>query len=254
MADRRDELLLYVAIWGIISLTAFIIAFYVVFFVATGASSATETSWDRVLNFPPVIAAVVGAGLGWYVHQQLSAKFHRTGNSFALVIQMRTSSEFISHTKKLAAVYSIFDPFPSTDCEYALRNNKRVELDQLRRTISAHPEKHDATAKLKCLNELAKIEAIEGLKYLLNFYEFMAFAIQAADLDETLLYETISPHVVGWYNQTKVLREALSERPGDKLAFQHLERLVKGYKETAARKVIDFDGWEKRLAHEAANT
>jgi len=61
----------------------------------------------------------------------------------------------------------------------------------------------------------------------LNYYEFMAVAIELGDLEESIVYETMSPHVVGLYNRAYACIEYVRGRDGgEPLAFEHLEILV----------------------------
>ena len=102
--------------------------------------------------------------------------------------------------------------------------------------------------------DLAKVEAAEGLKYLLNFYEFMALGTHVGDLDETLLYETISPSVVGWYTRSELHCKHVRSTPTDKLAYEHLDKLVNGYKVKIGGKEMEIDGWKKKLDLDKANS
>jgi Domain of unknown function (DUF4760) len=250
MTDRRHELLFYVTAWGILSLILILVAFYTVYFIVVPDSESQQ--WDRILNLPPVFAAVFGTAIGWYVHQQLSAKLHRTSNSFALVMQTRTSTEFLKHTRSLYAAYPPPTEFQTEDAKY-FETSKRIEIDRIGRelAVALNP---DLTKKGAYLRDLAKVEAVEGLRYLLNFYEFMAFGIHAGDLDETLLYETVSPSVVGWYTRSQTYCDKIRATAANKLAYQHLHRLVEGYKTKVGNKEEEIDGWKKRLDIEKANS
>jgi Domain of unknown function (DUF4760) len=249
MARRKHELLVYVAVWGIISLILWLASFYATFFFLV----VNTDKWDKILNLPPVFAAIIGAGIGWYVHQELSAKFHRTSNSFNLVMQTRTSAEFIRYTRDLYAYYSKCETLPDEVVKCDLPA-KRIELGQRKRELEANPqEEMFSQKKLAYLNDLAMLEAIEGLRYLLNFYEFMSFAIHAGDLDENLLYETVSPSVVRWYNRSKDYQSHVTTNDqGNKLAYQHLTKLVEGYTTMVGSKVTEIPGWERRLDIEKA--
>jgi hypothetical protein len=246
MVDRHHEYVFHVALWGIASLLLVLFAFYAIYFIVVD----DQTHWERILNLPPVFAAVFGAAIGWYVHQQLSAKNHRTNNSFNLVIQTRTSAEFLKQTRNL---YSAYPPtgFNSNDTDY-FDTMKRVAVYQKGRNLEAK-EKPTEDEKLAHLNELSKMDAVEGLMYLLNFYEFMAFGIQAGDLDENLLYETLSPSVVVWYSRARPFIDFLHSKNDNKLAYQHLDKLVEGYSRKVGDKDEVVDGWRKRLEIEKAN-
>lgn len=252
MAARRHELVTYVAVWGIVSLTVFVVAFYFVYFAVTDGKEPDGATWDRLLNFPPVIAAVVGAAIGWYVHQQMQAKFHRTTNSFNLVMQTRTNSEFINHFRKFASVYPSTREVPPEHSPYFLPS-KRGEIDEIGEKVEHDGASITKEQALEYWTGLRYVEAIEGLKYLLNFYEFLALGIKLGDLDDSLLYETISPSVVGLYERSKAYRMDVRKRASDKLAFQHLECLVCGYTEAIGRRTVNIEGWAKRLEREKAD-
>jgi hypothetical protein len=251
MTDQRHELVFYVASWGLVSLVVWLVAFYVLFFILIPDQTA-RNQWDRVLNVPPILGALFGATIGWYVHQQLNAKLHRTSNSFALIMQTRTNTEFLKYTRSLYAVYPPPDEFPAEDLMF-LKAHKRAELDKFTLEIQIGAE-IDPQKKRSYLHELSKVEAIEGLKYLLNFYEFMAQGVHAGDLDETLLYETISPSVVGWYSRCQAYCNQVRSAPSNKLAYQHLHKLVEGHVMKVGTKEIEVHGWKRKLEIEKANT
>lgn len=247
MIKERHTYVLFVAMWGLISLAVFLTWFYLMFFALAPTDATGITRWERILNLPPVIAAAVGAGIGWYVHYQMNAKLHRTANSFSLAMQTRTNSEFVARVKALKATYPDLTPkepkYFSKDSRQALEA-RRLAL-KYSASITLDEQKDFATDEMK-------VEGIDSVRYLLNFYEFMAFAIRAGDLDESLLYETISPAVVGIYDGSKAYREAVNGRSEDALAFQHLHDLVSGYEDSVDGKSIRVSGWRERLELEKA--
>jgi len=140
-----------------------------------------------------------------------------------------------------------------TSCSHAAAVGSAVGQQTLpnpEAALQARVVHYDSEAE-KAANEHTKITAIAGLRYLLNFYEFMAKGIRAKDLDEDLLFGTLRSIVVALYNDSaeyrKFVREgnntsALPDRGpvkvGQKAAFSHLAWLVEGDN--------DRKGWASR--------
>lgn len=243
MAARdRHRAVAYVAAWGTIGLIVLTATWYAVFFAFVPADSVNFASFERLLNVPPALVAVFGAGLGWYVTYQSSMKTHRTNNSFALVQQTRTSTEYL---RCLRAFQTQFPPGVSMDGTseefFAVNVMSRLpaleeELDQaVRREQRAEQVLERGTrASTEIRREMRTIEAVLAAKYLLNYYEFMAFAIDSGDLDDELLYETISPTVVSIFKRTRGYRCYMQEK-ADPRAMEHLESLVERWDDLAER-------------------
>lgn len=247
LAAERHRHVLQVVLWGLISLTVTLVAFYL-FFFALAETKDQQEQWERVLNLPPVIAGAVAAAIGWYAAHQFAAKNHRTNNSFQLVMQTRCNTEFVKHARKFLIAYPSSSSIPMQDSKY-FDPSARSRLEEMKRKQKAEQLTEAETTELKQFAE-EKLEGIEGARYLLNFYEFMSFGIYAGDLDEELLYETISPAVVKIYEQSTALRAVLNGPDGDVLAFQHLERLVSGYERKSHSGTEKVLGWRARLAQE----
>jgi hypothetical protein len=73
MTRYRPKHVLYVVLWGLISLAFFLTIFYL-FFFALAQSEAQQRQWERVLNLPPILAAAIAAAIGWYAVHQFSSK------------------------------------------------------------------------------------------------------------------------------------------------------------------------------------
>lgn len=244
MATLRHKYVPYVVLWGLFSLVFFLAAFYLIYYALVTTPEGLAR-WDRVLNLPPVLFAAIAAAIGWYAATQYSAKNNRTNNAFSLVMQTRCNTEFMKRAVDLSKNWP-----PTTQMTNAHQPcfpiNARHRFEELKRVGAERPLSATETTEFAAYDE-QMLTGIEAAKYLLNFYEFMAYGIYAGDLDEDLLYETISPAVVFLFDRTLPLRTFLNGPDGDKLAFQHLSSLVDGYQKTENGRDITIIGWSNRL-------
>lgn len=206
---------------SVVHLIVFLVVFYTAFFwIADSLPETVPAPSDKLLNFPPMVAALWAAGMGWYVHFQASAKNHRTTNSFNLLMQTRTSSVFLERARTVQLTF----PHGSN---VAVADKSLFESSVLSMLAQAATGGGADAADAEKRLELAT--AADALKYLLNYYEFMAVGIEAKDLDENLLYDTISVTVTSMYHRaepfiTHLRKDATPKQP---LAFDSLEALVK---------------------------
>lgn len=230
------------SVWSVVSLFLAVLAlvlvtFYTCFFWATQTTATSSPSTDKILNFPPMLAALWAAGVGWYITFQASAKNHRTTNSFNLIMQTRTSREFLDRAQQVQLTYPHGHPAPKEDEDLFGTNSLK--------TLTAHVAAQEAAgeeveAELK--DRLFRARGADALKYLLNYYEFMAVGIDANDLDEELLYDTIGVTVTSIYHRSKVFLDYVRDpqKGNQPLAFNQLDKLVAS--------------WDKRLKDEIKET
>src|SRR5699024_9695123 len=148
------------------------------------------SSSDKILNLLPVLVAIWAAGLGWLIHYRLTSKAHRTNHAFAMVMQMRTSVEFLERNELVSRHLPHSTGIPEEYDKYF----KHTAIREIYKAAAWDPEKVD---KL----ELEKAQAVAALKYVLNYYEFFAAGVKAGDLDEGLLLDTVSQIVIGMYER-----------------------------------------------------
>ena len=210
-----------VCTWVTVLLVAFVVVFYYWYFTLIAFSA--DVTHDRVLNIVPVAAAVVAASLGWYVHYQYSSKAHRTNNAFALVMEMRRSSEFLKRAELVAK------HFPASEAEISDDYRAYFPTDSRKRIYATEP-----------LDEVAleKAEAVMALKYLLNYYEFIGAGIHAKDLDEELLMDTVGDIVVGCVRRSRKFIDFIRspEGQGQSLAFERLLTISASWRATLAKR------------------
>jgi hypothetical protein len=249
MTKYRHKHVLYVVLWGLISL-AFVLVVSYLFFFAIAQTDAQQKQWDRILNLPPILAAAIAAAIGWYAAHQFSAQSNRTNSSFSLVMQTRCNDEFVMQARCFSSAFPPPIVLDQSHQRY-FSVDLRGRLDYLKRIDASNLTPAEAS-ELQSINEQVVL-GMYAARYLLNFYEFMAYAIYAGDLDEDLLYETISPAVVGLFDRVKALRDYINVgATGDKLAFQHVQHLVEGYVRDEGGVKTTVDGWRRRLDKERA--
>jgi hypothetical protein len=238
--QERDRGVLTVVFWGIIGLLVVTITFVAAFSAFAPTPSATQTlsqgsaAYDRLLNIVPAVIAVWAAGLGWYTHHQIAMKAHRTTHAFNLLMQTRTSSEFLRNVRAFQLLYPTGHPMPTADADY-YRANNITRLPE-HEAVLLNPGSDEAQ-KTRARVEIRKIEAIDSAKYLLNYFEFMARGIKSGDLDAQILYDTIGGNVIGVYKRTEAFRRAFQD--SQPLAMEFLSPLV--------------EDWAKRKKKDAGN-
>lgn len=229
------------SVWPVVALSVFVLGvvllvFYTCYFWAVGASQGSESRFDKLLNFPPMLAALWAAGVGWYITFQAAAKNHRTTNSFNLIMQTRTSKEFLDNAKFVGLVYPHGSVVPPADAELIdAKKLKELTAKEAERAAANNP------ADPVLADLLFKARGADALKYLLNYYEFMAVGIKAKDLEEEILYDTIGVTVTSVYNRSAAFINYLRDPNKGKqpLAFVELRDLVAQ--------------WDKRLKQEVSN-
>lgn len=209
-----------VCVWTAVWLLAAISTFFYWYFrwLPTDAGE----SYDRILNVVPVLTAIVAAGLGWYVHYQFSAKTQRTNTSFALVMEMQKSAEYLNRSLIVSEHFpSSLDEIPEDYVTYfAPGTVKRLRDEAAKAGTTPDPA------------SIEKAQAIVALRYVLNFYEFMAAGVRSNDLDCDLLMDTISEVVIGRFNRAKKLVDYIRAPAigrGQELAFEHLEIIARDW-------------------------
>jgi len=221
--------LLTVVVWSFVLVVLFILLSYFAFY---SIFSSAGTGYDKVLNVVPVFVAIWAAGVGWLVHFRLTTKAHRTNNGFAIIMETRKSGEFLKRHElvmkhfpagsgEIPESYKAFFPPPTLRDLLQRRARGETVLDQ----------------------DIERAEAINALKYVLNYFEFMAVGIRAGDLDEDLLYSTISTTVVGLYERSKPLLSYYnSSAPGggaQPLACADLVKLAERWRQRLNQDIAD---------------
>lgn len=122
-----------------------------------------------------ITGAVVG--MGWWIQCITSAANMRRSHTLNIIMSTRTSPEYQAQLRSSTRIYRGMRFVPA-------------ELSEWR----CNPDK-DEYKNAKVPDDL--IEAINGLLYVLNYFEFLAQGIKFKDLDECLLRECFSSFLKG---------------------------------------------------------
>lgn len=238
-----------VCFWSAVLLGFAIFLMYWTYFLAfpsAPANHGAESAVSKLLNIPPVIAAVWAASIGWYVHFQATAKAHRTNNAFNLLMQTRTSKEFLDRSELIQRYFPHGSEIVAVDVNPD-RSDDRLYLKQLEAELAAAEARqwpkapHEEIALL--VDRIGRVKAQLALRYMLNFYEVMAVAIAKNDLDDSLLFDTLGTLVPSLYRRAEMI--ATYERGKGKdgvLVFTALKPLVERWErqnEVERRKLED---------------
>lgn len=208
-----------VCVWSIAWLAAAIAVFLYWFFNWPDFASSDQN--DRILNVVPVLTAIVFGGLGWYVHYQYSGRTSRMNSSFALVMEMMKSSEYIRQNKLVG------EHFPPSIGDIPDVYKPHFAPGAVKRLTDAAT----AAKTSVCAIDLERAEAIMALRYILNYFEFIAVGVRANDIDADLLFDTVGQIVVGRFKRSEKLvkwfRAPAPNGQGQDLALEHLEWLCR---------------------------
>lgn len=194
-----------------------LVAWFGCYYLITGHLNTQGGGPSKILDVPTLIVALWAASIGWYVNFQLTRRSHRTAHAMSLVLGTRTNAEFQKHNMAVRLC------FPDKEACDAIDESFFAASALREFTTAARNEKSkDNVANLKMA------QAVDSLKYLLNYYEFMAVGVKLGDIQEEILYETISPTVVAIYDRAEKFRVWFRDPNKGKqpLMLEHLENLV----------------------------
>jgi hypothetical protein len=171
--------LLTVVVWTFVLI---IIGIATAFFAFYNLAGVDYTKYDKILNVVPVFVAIWAAAVGWLIHFKLTNKSHRTNNAFSIIMETRKSPEYLARVKLIAKHFP-----PGTR--------------DIPQGYEAYFDSERISQALKSDDDVAKerAEAVLALKYILNYFEFMAVGIRVGDLDEDLIFDTVNTTVCSLY-------------------------------------------------------
>lgn len=174
---------------------------------------------EAVTGLMAAFAAAIMVGIGWVVQHQSSARASRRTHTFNILMQSRLSKEFQEQVKRRCDYYYSGVVIPVEDAPLSTMDGLRMRIEQL--TLSRDRELAQAREESKeaingryadeILLAQKKHESLQGVKYLLNFYEFMSAGICQRELDENLLKASVGGIVRGLYDDTRHLRAYLKD-------------------------------------------
>ncbi|GAA0907548.1 hypothetical protein GCM10009552_15620 [Rothia nasimurium] len=143
----------------------------------------------------------------------------------SLVLGSRTNGEFQKHNDRVRRYLPDKNFLDAVDEKFfgplALRKAYETYL---------------ATKSAEALFDLKQAKAIESIKYMLNYYEFMAVGVRLGDIEDRILYDTIGGSVCALHDRTEKIRKWMVAPDGGKqiLAFEYLDELVHRWKNMTA--------------------
>lgn len=207
--------ILTVCVWSFVLVVAGVGYIHYSFYLLTAKEGVAPAHYDKFLNVVPVLVAIWAAAVGWFVHFRLTTSAHRTNNAFVITMEMVKSAEFLKRQEIVSK------HFPPGTHEIPVDYHPFFPGSSLRDALNAVPPSP---------KNVEKAEAIYALKYILNFYEFMAVGIKKGDLDEELVYDTNSVQVVNLFTRANAFIEYVNKPgpigAGQPLAFCELRTLV----------------------------
>lgn len=190
--------------------------------------------WSDKNSITALLASTAGAamvGVGWIVQHRSSVRSSRRAHTFTVLMQSRLSKEFQEHVK---AREKLFPPGCRPDSNHALYMSAIAYKNHItainadyaaRKQIpAANIAALDQELAEKLAEEADKYCSIQGIKYLLNFYEFVCAGIIRQELDEEMLRLTLRGIASSLYSDTDVLRAYVKrEQPS---AYTNLDQVV----------------------------
>jgi len=216
MARQGYESVLSVCIVVSVVFVISLVAFYLSCYFILGNLRSDGSPVAKLLDLPAPLVAVWAAGLGWYITFQSGRRSQRTSHAVSLVLSTRTNSEFLKQSdivRKRLPTKSDVDDIPS----------ELYAPNALKKAQDAYVKDDVETTK-----RLRAARSIIALKYMLNYYEFMAVGIEAGDIDEQMIYEALGEHVIKLFDRGEEVRKWLRDpqKGNEQLAWCHLEKLV----------------------------
>lgn len=189
------------------------------------------------------MAAAMMAGVGWVVQHQSSAKASRRAHTFGVLMQSRLSGEFQGQVRLRGVLYGAGNGVAAVDAPLVRKAGLKVAIDALNAELQerlrvARPENEEEIRKefrLKRIEARRKARSLEGVAYLLNFYEFICAGIARQELDEQLICDTLGDIAVALFRDTTHLRAHL--RTQQPKVYEHFDLLIGGWWQHGKRRV-----------------
>lgn len=154
-----------------------------------------------------IIVAGSIAGMGWWIQYITSQASDRRKHTLNIVLSTRTCAEYQTHLRNFTHYWRGNRHAPKELCQW------RDDPD--------NPKFKDA----KVPEDLVK--AINGLVYILNFFEFLAQGIKAKDLDDKLLRECFCGFLEGLERRAYFILSEAQKR--DERIFEGIIYLCKNW-------------------------
>lgn len=194
---RRDAVILLV-------LLTFLTGFFWTVAIDIIMERTTPKGYENALA---LLAVGWAATLGWIVTNWLSRDAAKTTHTLNAVIQLITSKEFQDHRRNIFA-----------DIPYNETLSEIEHVDRMLDLYDAYDQK-GAFTKDRC-------PTIDSIRYVFNYFEYVARGIRANEFDNRIVRETIGTMIFRFYDDYKLVfvRSRLEEDQRE--IYEHLSWLL----------------------------
>jgi Domain of unknown function (DUF4760) len=214
---------------------AVVLVLLLVFFTAFFWNVAIDIVMQRSVvkgheNALALLSVGWAATLGWIVTNWLARESAKTSHTLNAVLQLMTSKEFQDHRRNVFSQIAY--------------NQTLSELSQVDRMLELYDE-YDKTSSFG----QNKAPPIDSIRYIFNYFEYIARGIRANEFDNRVIRETIGPMIGRFYDDYKLVFVKSRLEESQKDIYDHLEWLLK---ENGRSTIIDENklGLHIRLALE----
>lgn len=184
--------------------------FFTVFFANFAFEVYREASPNvRTAGLLAIMASWV-ATIGWVVTNYLAMSNARVSHSLNAILQLMTSKEFQENRR------NIFATIPY--------NDSLNEVAHLERMLILY-RAYDALDGFK----KDQIPAIDSIRYVFNYFEYLARGVRAGEFDNNIVAETISPMIERFYTDYRLVFWWSRVSIGRDDIYEHLEWLLVKY-------------------------
>ena len=190
-------------VWYVIILVTIIVAgssFCIEFFLSKARLEAPGTY--PLFAAASTVGAIIAAAIGWGIASWIAHRNSRVQQTMAIITTRFAQPAFTGH---LSNFFSAFG-----DKASPLVYTEHVEA------LLASPDRSDR-------------EAVQSLRYIMNYYEFIASGVSRGDMDYELVKENLRGNISFFYDKCLPhIRDIQLQRP---LALRHLRRLRDHFRE-----------------------
>jgi hypothetical protein len=161
-------------------------------------------------GYPAAVACLVGAGatIGWLVQRQVSEDLSRKQHTLNILLQLRSNEMFARHRINLFQVYPNREVIPESDIVKIYDDGEKKDSYKL------EPDGKQ------------KFPLVESIRYIANYYEFLAAAVRHGDIDERLLRTSLEGIIKAAHKKFEAFFSHLLKRKN----VDHPERYYENFK------------------------
>jgi hypothetical protein len=183
--------------------------------------------WDSQNLTPSIlVGAATLATVGWFVQYMNSRELQRRQHTLSVLLQFRGSIVFYRHEHNIFQRYPPGTDIPEGDID-ALLKEMRETKSYRRNDSKIDPE--------------MPMPVMLSIRHVLNFYEFLAAAIRARDLDKPLIRNTLEGIMTAFFRKAKPVIKC--EFEADPENYEHFRWLVTHWRDNADDRAWNPKEW-----------